>query len=111
MTDTLSTNEAAFRAKVSVRQLQIWAESGYVHPVRGASNGASAAPWRWSYGDVDRAELLGLVSRQVRRPDLLERLAAAIECGTCLVLPDGDHEVVLSWRRRQYEPAVGGRLD
>lgn len=110
MTDTLSTSEAAQRARVTGRQLRYWAEAGYVQPVR-AKPHTPAASWRWTVGDVDRAEMLGLLSRQLRRPDLLERFAAAIECGTYLVLPDGQHEVVVSWRRRRYESPVGGRLD
>ena len=83
-------------AGVTVKQLRAWAERGFVQPHRHPA-------WGWPAAEVDRAEILGVLGRRLGQSDLFLSLAEAIEDGTFLVLPDGDYEVVVSWRRRHVD--------
>jgi hypothetical protein len=113
MTDTtLSTVDAAKRARVTVRQLNHWATQGYVHPdrvERHAGRGGHAQ--RWTPGEIDVAEMLGILSRQLFRDDLFAMLAKAIRDSTGVALTDGDYEVRVLLRPRPYEPKVGSAID
>lgn len=93
----MSTVAASRLAKVTVRQLNHWAASGYLHPRRepGAGQGGTFV---WPPEEVDRAEMLGILARVMNRPDLFALLAEAIETGTTLVLTDDYYDVVISWR-------------
>ena len=99
MTDdrTLRTTvEAAKAARVTVRQLGHWAERGYLSPQHVNGQGYGGRALRWPVGEVDRAEMLGVVSRTVAHGDLLARFAAALEAGPRLTLTDGDYDVVVA---------------
>ena len=96
MSETLSTIDAARRAHVTVKQLRNWAARGFVQPRADTGVGGYA----WPLEEVDRAEILGALARQFGKPDLFLSLAEALEAGTYLVLPDGDYEIVISWRAR-----------
>ena len=101
--DLYPTVEAAGLAGVTVRQLRSWADSGYLRPARhnGHGRGLASTVLAWPIGEVDRAEILGVLSRQLTRHDLFGRLSAAIEADTMLILPDGDYEVVIAWHARR----------
>jgi hypothetical protein len=92
---TYSTVEAARMARVSMRQLGHWAERGYVTPSRVDGHGYAGRSLRWTVGDVDRAEMLGVISRTVAQPDVLARFAKALEDGPILITTDGDYDVCL----------------
>jgi hypothetical protein len=96
---TMSTIDAAKEAHVSVRQLNHWAATGYLHPRR--DPGGGFGNWAWPVEEVDRAEMLGVLSRALHRSDLFVMLAEAIEHGTALVMRDGYYDVVVSWRRTE----------
>jgi hypothetical protein len=97
----MSTIDAAREAGVSVRQLNHWAATGYLHPRREAGAGYAGSCLVWPVEEVDRAEMLGVLSRAIYRPGLLGRLAEAVEHGTALVMRDGYYDVVVSWRRTE----------
>lgn len=99
MTDPepVPTIDAARQANVSVRQLRHWAQCGYLHPTKTARPRQGAHTLTWSAGDIDRAELLGVLSRAVLRADVLTALANAAEHGTALVINDDPYRVVVSW--------------
>ena len=95
-------------ARVTVRQLNHWATVGYVHPdqiPRNAGRGGHAR--RWTPGEIDVAEMVGVFSRTLLRDDLLAMLAGAVRQGTGVTLLDGDYEVRVTLRQRPYEPVVG----
>lgn len=94
MTPTITTVEAARLAGVTVKQLKTWTARGLITPL--VRHSALA----WPISEIDRAELLGVLGRRLGQPDLFVSLAAAIDAGTSLVLPDGDFDVCISWRRK-----------
>ena len=110
---TLSTVDAASRAGVTVRQLNHWAAQGYVVPeIVHGTPGRGGIGKRWSVGEVDVAELLGVFSRQLLRDDLLGRLTDAIRGSTGLSLFDGDYVVRVTVKARAYDAApVGSGID
>jgi hypothetical protein len=101
----VTTADAAKAAGVTVRQLGHWAQCGYVRPevVQGRVAGPGKA-YRWSTAEVDLAEMLGVVSRQLGRPDLLGAVSTALREGTGFTLGDGDYEVVVTLRARAAQP-------
>jgi hypothetical protein len=90
-----TTVEAAKAARVTVRQLGHWADRGYLRPVRVDGQGHAGHSLRWNVGDVERAEMLGVVSRTIAQPDVLGRFAKALENGPRLWFSDGDYDVVV----------------
>ena len=108
MTDTtLSTVDAAKAAGVSVQQLNHWARQGYVAAqFENGNRGRGGKSRRWTPGEVDVAEQLGVFSRQlVHREngdgeELLGLLSMAVRDGTALALTDGDYEVRVLLRAR-----------
>ena len=92
---TVTTVEAARLAHVTVKQLRSWSARGFVQPVR---DGEALA---WPVGEIDRAELLGVLGRALGEPDLWLSLAECIEAGKWHTVRDGDYEVVIAWRSRR----------
>ena len=70
---------------------------------------------RWTPGEIDVAEQLGVFSRTlIHREDgeeLLGLLSMAVRDGTTLVLPQGDYEVRVLLRARRPAPPVGSGID
>jgi hypothetical protein len=99
MTDQIwkPTIIAARDARVTIRQLNHWTVAGYVHPTTATGQGHGGRRLRWSVGDIDRAELLGVFSRTLVHRELLSALAKAAEDGTNLVQHDGDYTVAVTW--------------
>lgn len=103
MTDTAiwkPTIIAARDANVTIRQLNHWTASGYVHPTVAPGQGHGGRRLRWSIGDIDRAELLGVFSRTLVHRELLGELAKSAEAGTDYSAVDGDYRVTVSWTSR-----------
>jgi hypothetical protein len=88
-----TTVEAAKVARVTVRQLGHWADCGYLQPLHVDGQGHAGRSLRWTVADVDRAEMLGVVSRTLAHTDLLARFAKALDHEPALVLNDGDYDV------------------
>ena len=111
MKQELSTIEAARRANVTVRQLNSWRVSGYMHPTRVAMTRNGNAVYRWTLGDVDRfSKMLGLlVASTTARRFVGTPLGRRRKKGTSVVLPEGDYEVVVTWRQRRYRARLSDR--
>ena len=105
-----TTVEAARAARVTVRQLGHWADRGYLQPVHVAGQGYAGRALRWSPADVDRAEMLGVVSRTLIQPDVLARFAAALEDGPTLLFTDGDYDVVVRLSAHVPRRRRGGEM-
>ena len=88
---------AARDAGVTIRQLNHWTACGYVHPTVAPGRGHGGRRLRWSVGDIDRAELLGVFSRTLVHRDLLADLAKVAEDGTTFDQTDGDYVVSVAW--------------
>lgn len=105
MTDTtLSTGDAATKAGVSPRQLDLWTQAGYLRPTWVDGPGRGARAKRWTPGEVDRAEMLGVFSRTICGPDGLRVVANALDNGPTFAWVDGMYAVTVSLRVVTNDP-------
>lgn len=87
---TYSTIHAADMARVPVHDLTRWAKYGYVHPTK------EGKTYRWTAPDIDRAELLGALTR-VLGPYAVAQFAKALEIdGPTFHVHDGPYVVTVS---------------
>jgi hypothetical protein len=106
--NTLSTVDAAAKARVSVRQLDLWTKAGYLRPswVDGPGRGAK----RWTVGEVDRAEMLGVFARTICAPNGLGVVAHALDNGPTFAMVDGMYAVTVELSVATNRPAAGDLL-
>jgi hypothetical protein len=107
MTDTtLSTVDAANAARVSVRQLHLWTDAGYLHPTTTeGAGGQGGKANRWTPGDVERAEQLGVFARTICGPHALSFVAKGLEHdGPSFAMLDGVYAVIVEIRVVTSDP-------
>jgi len=96
MTDEpVNTVQAAKMANVSVRQMNHWAACGYLRPIGGGSSGR---PYRWTVGEIDLAETLGVFSHVFTQREFFGVLVESLRRGTVVEMADGDYRLVMEVR-------------